>query len=103
MFSKMAPGFLPTIGLDRGTLMENLWTNGRLLAWGEASRRGALRLLGSAGLISLVGLSAEDAEAKKKKHHKKKKKKNNNPSPPPPPPPTPALTFPLTRATAAPG
>ena len=75
-----------------------MWPLGRLSVWDEATRRGAVRLLGGGGMAALLSRFAVDAEAKKK--HKKKKKKK----------PTCnlvggslALTFSLSRSQAAAG
>jgi hypothetical protein len=53
--------------------MDKRWPLGTMSVWDEATRRGAVRLLGGGGMAALLSRFAGDAEAKKK--HKKKKKK----------------------------
>lgn len=70
--------------------MEKFWTHGRLAPLSDASRRGALRLLGAGGLAALIDPRGE-AAAKKKGKKKRNKKKA----------PKPVLTFALERSEAA--
>jgi hypothetical protein len=62
--------------------MEKMWPLRRLSVWDEATRRGAVRLLGGGGMAALLGRFAAGAEAKKnhKKNKKKKKKATCNTS-----------------------
>lgn len=73
--------------------MDEIWANGRLARLSDASRRGALRLLGAGGIAALLDPWGETAA--KKKGAKKGKQKNKKK------PPKPVLTFALERSEAA--
>src|SRR5262245_6376411 len=53
--------------------MDKMWPLGRMSEGDEATRRGAVRILGGGGMAALLSRFSLDTEAKKKKKKKKKK------------------------------
>src|SRR4051794_4954631 len=75
-FVSFAPPLTGERWQKKGSILERMWPLGRLSVWDEATRRGAVRLLGGGGMAALLSRFAADAEAKNKhKKNKKKKKK----------------------------